>query len=226
MELGAALIDEWSKKMSAYCDLRNGKRQWRYRTVVRLPDGTTERIGGKPAINTKLEALAAERAHIARTLREQATPNAKVNAKQQPEPEEQPKEVLTFERFIDEIWWPTYPAGRGNRPTTIAEKSSHIRHHLKPAFGGLLLPDLTPQRVTQLFADLRTRGYTRKGRPPQTGLKRRRREEEKLRATRIRNRQPRGLRDKSIRNLRTTLSTILSSAVEWDTWQRCHVSPR
>ena len=159
--------------MSAYCDLRNGKRQWRYRTVVRLPDGTTERIGGRPAINTKLEALAAERAHIARALREAATatPAAKAHAtasaKGQPEPDDKTKEVLTLERFIDEIWWPTYPSGRGNRPTTIKEKDSHIRHHLKPAFGPLLLHDITPQRVTQLFADLRTRGYTRKGRPPQ-----------------------------------------------------------
>lgn len=159
--------------MSAYCDLRNGKRQWRYRTVVRLPDGTTERIGGKPAINTKLEALAAERAHIARALREPATPIGKGNARQQPNPEEQPKEVLTFERFIDEIWWPTYPAGRGNRPTTIAEKSSHIRHHLKPAFGGLLLPDLTPQRVTQLFADSQpaaTRARAGLRRPASSGV--------------------------------------------------------
>ena len=46
--------------------------------------------------------------------------------------------------------------------------------------------------------------------------KRRKREEEKLRAApRERNRKARGLKDKSIRNIRTTLSTILSSAVEW-----------
>src|SRR5450432_853901 len=64
-------------------------------------------------------------------------------------------------------------------------------------------------------SDLRTHGYSRKGRAAQLGLKRRRREEEKLRATRQRNRKPRGLKDKSIRNIRTTLSTILSSAVKW-----------
>jgi hypothetical protein len=41
--------------------------------VVRLPTKERpRRIAGKPAINTKLEALAAERAPIARALREQA----------------------------------------------------------------------------------------------------------------------------------------------------------
>ena len=52
--------------------------------------------------------------------------------------------------------------------------------------------------------DLRTLGHSRKGKPRPEGLKRRRREEEKLRATRERNRKPRGLKDKSIRNIRTT----------------------
>jgi putative transposase len=63
--------------------------------------------------------------------------------------------------------------------------------------------------------DLRTQGHSRKGRPAREGLKRRKREEEKLRASRERNRKARGLKDKSIRNIRTTLNTILSSAVEW-----------
>ena len=190
--------------MSVYCDPRPGKkRHWRYRIKIRLPNGRTERICGTPAINTKAEAQAAERAHIERVLRGHADG----------EPEE--KEVLTLERFIDEIWWPTYPSGRGNRPTTIHEKEGHIRLHLKPALGRLLLTEVSAQKVTALFGDLRTLGHSRKGRPPREGLKRRRREEEKIRSTRERNRKPRGLKDKSIRNIRTTLSTILSSAVEW-----------
>jgi integrase len=147
--------------------------------------------------------LAAERAHIERALL----------GRSKGDPEE--KEVLTLTRFIDEVWWPTYPTGRGNRPTTIHEKESHIRLHLKPALGRLLLPDVNAQKVTELFGDLRTQGHSRKGRPAREGLKRRKREEEKLRATRERNRKARGLKDKSIRNIRTTLNTILSSAVEW-----------
>lgn len=190
--------------MSVYCDERRGKKKhWRYRAKIQLHDGRTERISGTPAINTKLGALAAERAHIERALRGQSDG--------QPEK----KEVLTLTRFIDEVWWPTYPTGRGNRPTTIQEKEVHIRIHLKPALGRLLLADINAQNVTGLFGDLRTLGHSRKGKPAREGLKRRRREEEKLRATRERNRKPRGLKDKSIRNIRTTLSTILSSAVEW-----------
>ena len=190
--------------MSVYCDQRSDKkRHWRYRAKIRLHNGRTERISGTPAINTKLGALAAERAHIERALL--GRPNG--------DPEE--KEVLTLTRFIDEVWWPTYPTGRGNRPTTIHEKESHIRLHLKPALGRLLLPDVNAQKVTELFGDLRTQGHSRKGRPAREGLKRRKREEEKLRATRERNRKARGLKDKSIRNIRTTLNTILSSAVEW-----------
>src|SRR5450432_4441611 len=123
--------------MSVYCDPRPGKkRHWRYRTKIRLHDGRTERICGTPAINTKAGAQAAERAHIERALRGQA------------DGELEKKEVLTLERFIDEIWWPTYPSGRGNRPTTIHEKESHIRLHLKPALGRLLLPDVNAQKVT------------------------------------------------------------------------------
>lgn len=190
--------------MSVYCDQRSDKkRHWRYRAKIRLHNGRTERISGTPAINTKLGALAAERAHIERALL--GRPNG--------DPEE--KEVLTLTRFIDEVWWPTYPAGRGNRPTTIHEKESHIRLHLKPALGRLFLPDVNAQKVTELFGDLRMQGHSRKGRPAREGLKRRKREEEKLRATRERNRKARGLKDKSIRNIRTTLNTILSSAVEW-----------
>ena len=190
--------------MSVYCDERRGKKKhWRYRAKIQLHDGRTERISGTPAINTKLGALAAERAHIERALR----------GRSDGQPEK--KEVLTLTRFIDEVWWPTYPTGRGNRPTTIQEKEIHVRLHLKPALGRLLLTDINAQNVTGLFGDLRTLGHSRKGKPPREGLKRRRREEEKLRATRERNRKPRGLKDKSIRNIRTTLSTILSSAVEW-----------
>jgi len=190
--------------MSVYCDERRGKKKhWRYRAKIQLHDGRTERISGTPAINTKLGALAAERAHVERRLRGHSDG----------EPEK--KEVLTLTRFIDEVWWPTYPTGRGNRPTTIQEKEIHVRLHLKPALGRLLLTDINAQNVTGLFGDLRTLGHSRKGKPAREGLKRRRREEEKLRATRERHRKPRGLKDKSIRNIRTTLSTILSSAVEW-----------
>ena len=101
------------------------------------------RFSGTPAINTKLGALAADRAHIERALRGQA------------DGEPKKKELLTLTRFIDEVWWSTYPTDRGNRPTTIEEKETHIRLHLKPALGRLLLTDINAQNVTAFFRDLR-----------------------------------------------------------------------
>ncbi len=58
--------------------------------------------------------------------------------------------------------------------TTIQEKEIHIRVHLKPALGRLLLTDITAENVTALFGDLHTLGHSRKGKPPREGLKRRR----------------------------------------------------
>jgi hypothetical protein len=69
-------------------DSRDGT--WRYRKVVKLPDGRKVRINGTPAINTKQAAEAAERAHIIRAL----------------DPESELKEVPTFEEFVDDRWWP------------------------------------------------------------------------------------------------------------------------
>ena len=48
---------------------RDNQGIWRYRKRVILPDGTGTRIKGTPAINTKLEAERAERAHVERVLR-------------------------------------------------------------------------------------------------------------------------------------------------------------
>jgi hypothetical protein len=51
----------------------------------------------------------------------------------------QPKEVLTFEDFVDVHWWPTYPDSALNRRTTKREKEIHLRVHLKPALGHMRL---------------------------------------------------------------------------------------
>lgn len=53
--------------MPAYRDRRSGS--WRYRKLVRMPDGSRPRIEGTPSLNTKLAAEQAERAHIERLLR-------------------------------------------------------------------------------------------------------------------------------------------------------------
>src|SRR5690348_9609308 len=104
---------------------RDRKQRWRYRKVVRLGDGSVTRVSGTPAINTKLEAERAERAHVERVLRPVVAPAV--------------KEVPTFSEFVDEKWWPTYPAAAGNRHTTVREKEVHLRCHLKPHLGSVRL---------------------------------------------------------------------------------------
>jgi hypothetical protein len=50
---------------------------WRYRKVVTLPDGTTERISGTPAINKQWAALRAEEDHVRRLLDEARNPRTR-----------------------------------------------------------------------------------------------------------------------------------------------------
>ncbi len=126
--------------MAVRRDPRNDK--WRYRIVVKLPDGQSERIGGTPALNTKVECERAEREHVFRTLH--PTPAS-----------EEKKEVPTFAKFVNEQWLSTYPASAGNRPTSIREKEIHVRRHLVPALGRIRLNDIRGQVVDRFFANLR-----------------------------------------------------------------------
>jgi len=48
--------------------VRPDNGQWRYRKVVKLPDGRKVRISGTPAFNTRVAAEEAERAHVLRVL--------------------------------------------------------------------------------------------------------------------------------------------------------------
>jgi integrase len=123
---------------------RDTESRWRYRKVVRRPDGSTIRISGTPALNTKAAAEDAERAHIGRTLAPVATPAAL--------PVSPP-----FDAYAD-AWLSTYPVAEGNRPTTIAVRESHIRLHLRPFFRSLPLTSITSERVSQLVAGLLSGG--------------------------------------------------------------------
>jgi integrase len=127
---------------------RDKNGTWRYRKVVRMPDGTKVRISGTPTIHTKLEAERAEREHIQRVLN--------------PPPER--KEVPTFAKFVEEKWWPTYPKAASNRPMTVREKEIHIRRHLKPALGSLPLTAIRGEPVDRFFAKLGDNGLREKSR--------------------------------------------------------------
>ena len=93
--------------MGAY---RDNQGTWHYRKRITLADGTGTRVKGTPAINTKLEAERAERAHIDRVLRGAPEPSER-----SPQTAERRKEEpLTLSKFIEQICGPsTAPAGAG-----------------------------------------------------------------------------------------------------------------
>lgn len=192
---------------------RDQKGQWRYRKRIRLLDGKLVRVKGTPALNTKAAAETAERIHI-----EQALRGARGSDK--------PKEVLTVKQFIEDVWWPKFKAGGGkrgvNQETSLREKEGHIRIHILPRLGGLRLDKVNNERVTTFFGELRKQGFSKRGRPPISSRpeairKRRQRELGKGDDGQRRKQQSRksGLSEKSIRNVRATLRTLLSFAVRW-----------
>lgn len=191
--------------MGAYRD-KHGR--WRYRKRIRLLDGSFIRVKGSPALNTKTDAETAERAHIERELR--GALGAKAN-----------KEVLTLEKFVVEIWWPKYRLGGGSRgvnsATTLMEKEMHLRVHLLPRLGHLKLDRITNERVTEMFGQLRLGGYQKKGTPARSETaKAVQKRKERVEGRKDRGKPRKGLSEKSIKNLRTTLHTILVYAVKWE----------
>jgi integrase len=196
--------------MGAYRD-QHGR--WRYRKRVQLLDGSYVRVKGSPALNTRVAAEEAERAHIQRAIR-----GAHGAAKS--------KEVTTLKKFLEDVWWPKFRIGGGkrgmNQPTSLREKDGHIRLHLVPHIGHLRLDQVTNERVMELFGKLRLQGFTKQGRRPTsaTPAAARKRKQRALGhgiEEQERQRQPkkRGLGEKSVRNIRATLRTALSYAVRW-----------
>jgi integrase len=189
--------------MAVMRDPRNGI--WRYRKQVNFADGRTKRISGKPNVNTRAAAEAAERKHIERVERD---PDLAFTKR---------KEAPDLKTFIEEIWWPKYELGGGKRGknsvTTLGEKRVHIELHIVPRLGHLALDRVNHEAVTKFFGELRTDGYHPKGRRPTSeapaAIRKR-----LSRAKKAKDR-PQGLGEKSIRNIRATLRTILDAAVKW-----------
>ena len=126
--------------MSAYRDKRSGDR-WRYRKMIRLPDGSRVRIEGTPNIDTKEAAERAEREHIRRKEEEIRNP-----------PPAKPKEVTTFAAFA-KTFMATY-AATNNKPSEVESKRSILDNHLTKAFGSKRLDEINAQDVEDLKAKM------------------------------------------------------------------------
>ena len=99
---------------------------WRYRIVVKLPNGKRTRISGTPTINTKLEAEREERAHVHRVL----NPPAAV---------QQAKEAPLFAEFGRQFLDICITK---DKPSTLRSKEMILRVHLTPAFGTKKLDEI------------------------------------------------------------------------------------
>ena len=132
--------------MSAYKDPRDHKT-WRYRCTVRMPDGTTCRISGKPSINTKLDAERAERADIEVTLN---PPRAA---------------APTFHEWFNGRFWAEWVIARQNKPTERRSKERVYAKHLREFFGHLPIDKIGVAEIAKFRAHLAGLKTGRKGKP-------------------------------------------------------------
>jgi integrase len=200
--------------MGAY---RDTKGRWRYRKWFTLSDGKGVRVKGTPALNTKAAAEQAERGHIARAIRGESD-SAAVHAPTTTTPRRE--DALTLSKFVDEIWWPKFRTGGGRRGvnsyTTLMEKDTHLRVHILPALGGLPLTRVSNEVLTEFFGKLRECGYKKKGRiVSSTKGKAVQKRLERATGRKDRGKPRTGLGEKSVKNIRTTLQTVLGFAVRW-----------
>jgi integrase len=198
--------------MGAYRDTRG---RWRYRKWITLGDGTRIRVKGTPSLDTKVAADQAEREHIARALA------GKPRRTSAPTPRTVRKEdALTLSKFVDDIWWPKFRTGGGRRGvnsyTTLMEKDTHLRVHILPALGGLPIERVSNEVLTEFFGNLRECGYKKKGRVVRSSKSKAvQKRLERAQGRKDRGKPRRGLGEKSIKNIRTTLHTLLGFAVKW-----------
>jgi hypothetical protein len=119
---------------------RDGRGRWRYRKVIRLPNGTTCRISGTPAINKRWAAERAEETHVRRLL--EATDR------------KERKEVPTFGEWFLGRYMREWCEAQQNKPSTVHEKRSIFEHHLRGFFGPLKLDEIDVGRIQGLKAKL------------------------------------------------------------------------
>ena len=138
--------------MPAHRDKRYGR--WRYKKVMRLPDGSKKRIGGTPTKNTKQAAEEEEQRHVEREICK--------FYEHKLSPSSQPKEVPTFQEWFDGRFWREWVIGRRNKPSEQRSKQIIYRTHLKNRFGAMRLDQIGAGEIAQLRADLIERALSDK----------------------------------------------------------------
>lgn len=111
-------------------------------------DGQVERVRKVSPVQTKRGAEEYERQVRASLL----------------DPTPPKKEVPRFGPFVEERWWPTYPKSAGNRHTTVTEKASHLKLHIRPAFDRMRLDEINQESIERFHAKLTDVGLSPKSR--------------------------------------------------------------
>lgn len=124
--------------MSVYRDPRNG--QWRYRITVRLPGGARKRISGTPSLNTRVEAVKAERDAIEHALDVARFP-------------ERHRSFPVFAEWLEQFF--TARAPLTHRPSTIGTWRTSARCHVLPVVGELPLDRIGIPELDRIVGRMR-----------------------------------------------------------------------
>lgn len=117
--------------------------RWRYRHVVKLPNGDSVRISGSAPRHHNTRAGAEEEmlVHIDRTKHPERYPKPR-------------REVPTFEEWFEGRFWREWVVGRKNKPSEQASKKRLYKNYVKPFFGPMYLDEIGVSQVAQFRADL------------------------------------------------------------------------
>ena len=117
--------------------------RWRYRHVVKLPNGDSVRISGSAPRHHNTRAGAEEEmlVHIDRTKHPERYPKPR-------------REVPTFEEWFEGRFWREWVIGRKNKPSEQASKKRLYKNYVKPFFGPMYLDEIGVSQVAQFRADL------------------------------------------------------------------------
>lgn len=124
---------------------RDRRGQWRFRKVLKLPNGTKRRISGTPVINKRWAAEKAEETAILQVLEAAAQPKTL-------------KEVPTFETWFLGRYMTEWCQAQNNKPSTVAEKRSIFEHHLRGFLGPRRLDAIDVATVQEMKAAMSERG--------------------------------------------------------------------
>jgi integrase len=125
----------------------DGKRQWHYRKMVRLPDGRKKRVSGTPSRNTRLAAERAERDAI----------DLLIN----PRPVEVEAVARPF-RDVARDFMRDHATVR-NAPSEVYSKERILETYLLPELGDLDVAEIRTPQVMELTASLGRRTSRRGG---------------------------------------------------------------